>query len=117
MQFTAGAAVSLFTDEAEVVRLGTQYMKSYVLDCMIAGIHFCCSGFFCACGLSGLSFLHNVLSLTLARVPGAYLMSKFFPATLFPMGLATAVGSLVSVIVCVIAFAVMKHRSKIKTEA
>ena len=44
-------------------------------------------------------------------------MSKFFPATLFPMGLATAVGSLVSVIVCVIAFAVMKHRSKIKTEA
>ena len=83
----------------------------------MAGIHFCFSGYFCACGRSGLSFLHNVLSLTLVRVPGAYLMSKFFPATLFPMGLATAVGSLVSVIVCVIAFAVMKHRSKIKTEA
>lgn len=117
IQFVAEPVVGLFNKDPAVITAGGQYLRGYILDCVMAGIHFCFSGYFCACGRSGLSFLHNVLSLTLARVPGAYLMSKFFPATLFPMGLATAVGSLVSVIVCVIAFAVMKHRSKIKTEA
>lgn len=117
IQFVAEPVVGLFNKDPAVITAGGQYLRGYILDCAMAGIHFCFSGYFCACGRSGLSFLHNVLSLTLARVPGAYLMSKFFPATLFPMGLATAVGSLVSVIVCVIAFAVMKHRSKIKTEA
>ena len=117
IQFVAEPVVGLFNKDPAVITAGGQYLRGYILDCAMAGIHFCFSGYFCACGRSGLSFLHNVLSLTLARVPGAYLMSKFFPATLFPMGLATAVGSLVSVIVCVIAFAVMKHRSKLKTEA
>ena len=96
MQFAAGAAVSLFTDEAEVVRLGTLYMKSYVLDCMIAGIHFCCSGFFCACGLSGLSFLHNCISIVVAH-PARMARLPLFPETLYPMDSPRRIGSLISV--------------------
>ena len=47
------------------------------------------------------------------RVPGVYLTSKLFPTTLFPMGLATATGSLLSVVICVIAFAVItKNRDE-----
>ena len=90
MQFAAGAAVSLFTDEAEVVRLGTQYMKSYVLDCMIAGIHFCCSGFFCACGLSGLSFLHNCISIMVARIPARMARMPLFPGNTVSNGTRSA---------------------------
>lgn len=44
------------------------------------------------------------------RVPGVYLTSKLFPTTLFPMGLATATGSLLSVIICVVAFAVITKK-------
>ena len=114
MQFAAGAAVSLFTDEAEVVRLGTQYIKSYVLDCMIAGIHFCCSGFFCACGLSGLSFLHNCISIVVARIPLAWLACRYFPETLYPMGLAAPIGSLISVAICLIALRwIRRHPEKL----
>ena len=90
MQFVAGAAVSLFTDEAEVVRLGTQYMKSYVLDCMIAGIHFCCSGFFCACGLSGLSFLHNCISIVVAAHPARMARMPLFPGNTVSNGTRSA---------------------------
>lgn len=43
--------------------------------------------------------------ITAYSVPGVYLTSRLFPATLFPMGLATATGSLLSVIICLIAFA------------
>ena len=68
-------------------------MRGYVWDCLLAGIHFCFSGFFCAYGRSGLSFLHNALSILLARIPLAYLASLHFPHTLYPMGLATSSGS------------------------
>lgn len=40
-----------------------------------AGIHFSFSGYFCAYGLSGISFLHNVLSIICVRIPGAYFAS------------------------------------------
>ncbi len=117
IQFCAGTVVSLFTDAstadgAEVVRLGSQYLRGYVLDCIFAGIHFCFSGYFCAVGKSGLSFLHNIVAIALMRVPGVYLTSKLFPATLLPMGLATAFGSVISVVICVIAFAVLMKKQK-----
>ena len=39
-----------------------------------------------------------------ARIPLVYLTSIWYPMTLFPMGLATAAGSLVSVVICIGAF-------------
>ena len=117
MQFLAEPMVSLFTDAsqgsgAQVVRLGGQYLRGYVLDCMFAGIHFSFSGYFCACGKSGLSFLHNSIAILLVRIPGAFLASAYFPENLFPMGLATSAGSLLSVVICVIAFRLIAGRGK-----
>lgn len=118
IQFTAEFIVALFTDPTTadgtaVVRFGGQYLRGYIWDCIFAGIHFSFSGYFCACGKSALSFMHNILAIVLVRIPGVYLTSKLFPATLFPMGLATAAGSLLSVLICLIAFAVIQRKSKI----
>ena len=117
MQFIAEPVVSLFTDAstsegAEVARLGGQYLRGYVWDCIFAGVHFCFSGYFCAVGKSGISFIHNLSAILLMRIPGVYLTSKMFPTTLFPMGLATASGSLISVIICLIAFALLTRKGK-----
>lgn len=117
IQFIAEPVVSLFTDPstaagAEVVKLGGQYLRGYVWDCIFAGVHFCFSGYFCAVGKSGISFLHNIIAIVLMRIPGVYLTSKLFPATLLPMGLATASGSIISVVICVIAFAVLMRKNK-----
>jgi putative MATE family efflux protein len=119
IQFTAEPIVAMFTDQttadgSEVVRFGGQYLRGYIFDCIFAGIHFSFSGYFCACGKSGLSFLHNILAIVLVRIPGVYLASKLFPSTLFPMGLATATGSLLSVVICVIAFAVIRRKDRKK---
>lgn len=117
MQFIAEPVVSLFTDVSttegtEVVKLGGQYLRGYVWDCIFAGVHFCFSGYFCAVGKSEISFIHNLSDIILMRIPGVYLTSKMFPTTLFPMGLATASGSLISVIICMIAFALLTRKSK-----
>ena len=108
--------MGLFTDSAAVAAAGGQYLRGYILDCCFAGLHFCFSGYFCAIGRSELSFLHNITAVVLVRVPGAYLMSKWFPTTLLPMGMATAAGSLLSVIICVIAFLVLRRRGRLVPE-
>ncbi len=97
----APAIVGLFSPEGEdVVRLGAQYLRTYSLDCLFAGIHFCMSGFFSAYQKSGYSFLHNVISILAVRIPGALLASSLFPDTLTPMGLAAPLGSLLSALIC-----------------
>ena len=88
---------------------GGAYLQGYIFDCIFAGIHFCFSGYFCACGRSELSFLHNVVSIVTARIPLVYLTSIWYPMTLFPMGLATATGSLVSVVICISAFLYLRN--------
>ena len=106
-QYTADGIVGLFTYDAAVIVAGGAYLQGYIFDCIFAGIHFCFSGYFCACGRSMISFAHNISSVALVRVPGAYLTSKMFPTTLLPMGLATAAGSLVSVVICVVAYLIL----------
>ena len=116
IQFVAEPVVGLFTDDAAVAAAGGQYLRGYILDCCLAGLHFCFSGYFCAIGRSELSFLHNITAIVLVRVPGAYLTSKWFPTTLLPMGLATAAGSLLSVVICVIAFLVLRRHGRLVPE-
>ena len=113
IQFLSEPVVGLFTDDGGVIVPGSQYLRSYIWDCMLAGMHFCFSGYFCACGRSGISFLHNFLSIVCVRVPGAYLASKLFTDTLFPMGMAAPGGSLLSVIVCVIAWILLRKRQRV----
>ena len=111
-QFIAEPVVGLFTSDEGVIAAGGQYMHGYIFDCLFAGIHFCFSGYFCACGKSMISFIHNILGVALVRVPGAYLMSKMFPATLLPMGLATAAGSILQVLICIVAYRIICRRGK-----
>ena len=102
-QFASEQIVSAFARNQEnVIHLGGQYLRAYALDCIFAGVHFCFSGFFTAFGKSMYSFVHNIISVAAVRIPGAYLASVLFPATLYPMGLAAPMGSLLSVIICVI---------------
>ena len=100
-QFIAEPVVGLFTPDEGVIAAGGQYMHGYIFDCLFAGIHFCFSGYFCACGKSMISFIHNISGVALVRVPGAYLMSKMYPATLLPMGL-----------VCIVAYRIICRRGK-----
>lgn len=113
MQWICEPVVGLFAEDEAVILLGGQYLRGYIWDCIFAGVHFSFSGYFCAYGWSSISFLHNALSIVCVRIPGAYFASKYFADTLFPMGLAAPAGSLLSVLICVAAFAVMiRHRLK-----
>mgnify|MGYP002510013905 FL=1 len=110
-QFASESILSLFTDEEIVVMYGSQYLRSYVADCIFAAVSFGFSGFFTAYGYSMVSFMHNVVSIILVRVPGAYLMSKLYPDNLFPMGLASPLGSLLSAVICVSVYIYLRRKT------
>ena len=112
LQFVPECAVAVFTDSPRVITLGGEYLKGYVWDCIFAGIHFCFSGFFTACGYSSVSFAHNFVSIVCARIPLSYLASEAYPDTLYPMGLATPAGSLVSVFICIAVYLYMARSGK-----
>lgn len=109
-QFQSELLLGMFTSEEEVIRMGVQYLRAYSLDCIVAAVHFCFSGYFCAYGYSGISFIQNVISIVLLRVPGAYFASKMFPDTLYPMGLAAPAGSFLSAVICVAVFVMLKKK-------
>ena len=85
-QFISEQAVGLFTPDTVVITLGGQYLRGYIWDALFAGIHFCFSGYFCACGRSEISFIHNISAIALVRIPGVYLTSKLFPRHALPHG-------------------------------
>ena len=101
---TPQALVGLFTKDADVIAAGGLYLQSYSFDCIFAAVHFCFSGYFCGSDRSYVSFIHNVISIILIRIPGAFAASIYYPETLYPMGWAAPIGSLLSALICVIFF-------------
>ena len=106
------AAVSLFTKDARVISAGCDYLRTYSWDCFFAAIHFCFSGYFCGCGRSIISFIHNIVSIVTVRIPGAFLASRLFPDTLLPMGAAAPLGSILSALICIAVYMYYRKHEK-----
>jgi len=113
MQLIGDEVIAVFTDDLGVIKSGGEYVRSYIWDTCVAGIHFCFTGFFCAWGFSIISFIHNVTSI-LFRVPLCYLFSINNPDNLYPMGIATPIGSFASVLVCIGFFIWLKRSGRLR---
>jgi putative MATE family efflux protein len=114
-QFLPQTLIGLFTKEEAVLAAGCAYMRSYSFDCMFAAVHFCFSGYFCGDQKSLISFIHNIISILLVRIPGSYMASRMFPETLYPMGWAAPLGSLLSAIICAGFYVYFRGREKKQT--
>ena len=113
-QFLPHTLVGLFTRDGEVLAAGCEYLRSYAFDCVFAAMHFCFSGYFCGDQKSMISFIHNITAILLVRIPGAWLASKLFPDTLYPMGWAAPLGSLLSALICIGFYIYYRKREKTK---
>lgn len=112
-QFISAPFFTLFTKDPVVQTLAVQYMCTYVFDCVVAGIHFPFSGFFSASSLSILSFIHNLCSVILVRIPGAWLATKLFPDSLYAMGIAAPAGFLLSALICIGFYIALRRKGRV----
>lgn len=117
VHWNAEWVVSLFVPkEAEVIRLGGEYFRSYVWDVLFAGFQFCYSGYFSAYKKSMYSFFHNMVSTCTVRIPLTYAASILFPATLYPMGWASPLGSLLSTVICFGLYHHLRKQLEVRSE-
>ena len=116
-QFISADVMSAFTKDPDVIRYGTEYLRTYILDYIFVSVHFCFSGYFSACSLSIWSFIHNAISIVFVRIPGAFLASRLFPDDLTPMGLAAPAGSVLSSVICVLVYIYIQRKMQKRTDA
>lgn len=109
-QFLPDTLVGLFTKDEAVLTAGCEYLRAYSFDCIFAAIHFCFSGYFCGDRKSIISFIHNMAAILLVRIPGAWLASKLYPDSLYPMGWAAPLGSLLSALICIGFYVYYRHK-------
>lgn len=91
---------SFFSTDTEVIRSAAQYLRTYSIDCIVVAFSFCLNGYFCGIDKSIIVFIHNAISAFGVRIPLALLFSNMFADTMLPMGLASPIGSVVSLIIC-----------------
>lgn len=115
VELTACPIVGLFTSDATVITLGVQYIRSYIIDAIFAGIHFCFSGFFAAWGRSYIGFIHNS-SPSHWYACGCVPRIETFPRHIVPHGLAAPAGSLLSVLICLGFYAWLKYHGVFSTD-
>lgn len=93
---------SLFTKDAEVQAMCGMYIKAYSYDAVLTSIVFCLSSMFTGCGKSTFTMLQDLASTFLVRVPVTYFVSRIAGATLFQIGLAAPVASIMGIAMCLV---------------
>ncbi len=101
----------IFTEDQDVMKAAGEYLKTYSIDCILVAITFCINGYLCGEDKSIVTFIHSVISIFVVRIPAAYLLSKMFPDSLLPMGLASPLGSVMSIIILAGYFSFIKKKS------
>lgn len=111
-QFQGQTLASLFSTDPEVIMLADNYIRSYVTDCALVCFVFCMNGYFNGTGYSWFSMVHSLISTFLFRVPLSYIFSLISGSTLYTIGWAAPLSTLVSLILCIGFLAFLKQKEK-----
>lgn len=102
MEFRPESAFLLFTDEPGVIAAGSLYMKSFCFDVLLVSFVFSANGFLNGSGHTRFTLVNNLVPTFLVRVPAAWLISSIPGATLYGIGWAAPMASILSVIITLI---------------
>lgn len=102
--FGGGTLASLFSREAAVIAGAHEYLKAYAFDCIFTAIFFCYVGYFNGCGRTLFVMAQGVVGAFCVRVPAVFLLSRAADTSLFLIGLATPLSSLVQIFLCLGAY-------------
>lgn len=98
------ALPSLFSQDPDVIREASLYLKTYALDSLGVAFVFNFNAYFASCNRSLFSMSHSLLTTFLIRVPFVLIYGRIPGTSLFTIGFAAPLSSLASLIICVIYF-------------
>ena len=110
--FHGDILAGIFAKDPSIVAPASEYLKAYAIDCMLTAFLFCFMGYFNGCGDTTFVMVQGIIGGICVRIPVSWAMSKIVPVSLFRIGLATPISTVVQIILCVGFFAVMQRMQK-----
>ncbi|WP_455720477.1 MATE family efflux transporter [Agathobacter sp.] len=111
--FHGNAMAGIFSFDAEVIAAAADYLKAYAIDCMLTAVFFCFIGFYNGIGMTRFVMIQGIIGAFGVRVPVSYFMSRIPDTSLFKIGLATPMSSLVQLVLCLGCYMVIMKKLKV----
>ena len=108
--FHGDLLAGIFSSDAEVIAAAVDYLRAYAIDCLFTSIFFCYTGYYNGIGQTRFVMLQGIAGAFGVRVPVSYLMSRSANPTLFRIGLATPLSSIVQLLLCLGFMAYLKRK-------
>ena len=105
-----GFMPSLFTDDAEVIRMAGLYMKAYSIDGILTAISFNLSALLNGCGRTTFNMAQNLIATFLGRIPATWLFSRLANTNLFLIGCAAPASTVLSIIMLLVYIQVNRRK-------
>lgn len=103
---------SFFSSDVSVILASHSYLKAYAVDCVFTAFLFCFLGYYNGCGSTFFVMIQGIIGAIGVRVPAVFLISQLPDVTLFQIGLATPLSSIVQIILCIIMFFYIKNKTQ-----
>lgn len=111
--FHGDVMAGIFSSDAEVIAAAADYLKAYAMDCMLTAVFFCFIGFYNGIGMTRFVMIQGIIGAFGVRVPVSYFMSRIPDTSLFKIGLATPMSSLVQLVLCLGCYMVIRKKLKV----
>lgn len=113
--FKGDVLAGIFTNDDLVIEQAFSYLKAYAIDTFFTSVLFCYIGYYNGCGKTLFVMLQGIVGAFGVRVPMVFLMRSLNNTTLFHIGLATPISTIVQNILCVLfmLFCVKRERKQL----
>ena len=99
-QFLPETLTAFFSKDEAVVAMAADYLRGYSIDCIIVSFVFCINSYFSGQGNSLFPMIHSLIATFLFRIPLSYCFSRISSSSLFLMGFAPPLSTMVSLLIC-----------------
>ena len=101
-QINPQSVTALFTNDVQVSKAAALYLKSFSIDCILVCFIFCLNAFFTGSGYTVFPMVHSLIATVAVRIPVTLFLSKLKGVSLYEIGFAAPLASLLSIILCLI---------------
>lgn len=102
--FHGDILAGIFAKDGAVISAAADYLRAYSIDTLLVSFLFCFIGYFNGCGKTTFVMIQGIIGAFAVRIPVSYIMSLGNDVSLFKVGLATPISTIVQVTLCIIYF-------------
>lgn len=111
-QLKGEALTGILTGNSAVISHAASYLHSYICDILLVSFVFSMNGYFNSLDKSWFSLVHSLITTFAIRIPAAFILSRLEGTTLFLIGWAAPISTLVSLVMCLVFLFHLQARRK-----